>query len=297
MNKSSHNNSINDRVNGLINGVATDYLSIDDRAIHYGDGLFETILCRTGKLYFWAQHFSRLRRSAQRLKIPCPPEQLLLHDVARLLEQNNLQTETACAIKIILSRGAGERGYLFPKKVSVNRMVSLSALTTDYSSLLSAKLLSGKLFLCQQQVSINKNLAGMKHLNRLENVLARNEWHGDYIDGLMLNANQHVIEGSMSNLFALKGQQLFTPDVTFSGVKGVMREMILQLAKNNNMDVMVQDMDMKTLLKMDELFISNSLIGMKSVTSLAAVTYNMPHVSNIIFDALLNSMEDHAQVV
>jgi len=287
--------------NNLINGIASDYLTIDDRTIHYGDGLFETILCCAGKLYYWQQHFLRLQQSAEKLKISCPSEQLLLDDVKKLLDDNRDdkkdERQSVCAIKIIISRGAGERGYAFQKNVSVNRLVSLSALNTDYSSLLSKKLLAGKLFLCEQQVSINKNLAGIKHLNRLENVLARNEWQGDYIDGLMCNANQHVIEGTMSNLFAIKGKQLLTPDLAFSGVSGIMRDVILRLAKKNDFDVIIKNLDVNALFEMDELFISNSLIGMKSVTGLIDVTYNKSHVSNIIFDVLLNSMEDHAQVI
>lgn len=297
MNKTSQNNLSKGPVNGLVNGVAVDYLNIDDRAIHYGDGLFETILCRAGKLYYWPQHFARLQRSAQHLKIPCPSQKLLLQEIAILLAQNSEQAETACAIKIILSRGAGERGYALPKKVSASRLLSLSALASDYSSLLSEKLLSGQLFVCQQQVSINQNLAGIKHLNRLENVLARNEWQGDYIDGLMLNANQHVIEGTMSNLFAIRNKQLFTPDLALSGVNGIMRGVIMQLAGDNKMDVIIQDLDLSMLSEMDEIFISNSLIGMKSVTELAEVAYNKPQLSQIIFDALLNSMEDYAQDV
>lgn len=283
--------------NNLINGIASDYLTIDDRAIHYGDGLFETILCDVGKLYYWPQHFLRLQQSAEKLKIPCPSQQSLLDDIKKLLTDNHTDVGSACVIKIILSRGAGERGYMFPKKVSANRLVSLSALNADYSSLLSKKLLSGKLFLCEQQVSINENLAGIKHLSRLENVLARNEWQDDYIDGLMCNANRHVIEGVMSNLFAIKDKQLFTPDLALSGVNGIMREVIMPLAKKNDIDVIIKNLNVNALFEMDELFISNSLIGMKSVTGLVDVTYNKPHVSNIIFDALLNSMEDHAQVI
>ena len=289
MNKASYNN--------LINGVASDYLSIDDRAVHYGDGLFETILCDAGKLYYWPQHFLRLQSSAEKLKISCPAEQLLLADIKKLLDDNSTDRQSSYAIKIILSRGTGERGYAFPKKVSVNRLVSLSALNTDYSSLLSKKLLAGKLFLCEQQVSINKNLAGIKHLNRLENVLARNEWRGDYIDGLMCNANQHVIEGTMSNLFAVRDKQLFTPDLVLSGVSGIMREVIISAAKTHGIAVTVKDLNAEALFEMDELFISNSLIGMKAVTGLVDVTYNKPHVSNIIFEELLASMEDHAHVI
>ena len=283
--------------NNMINGVASDYLSIDDRAIHYGDGLFETLLCRDNKVYYWAQHYSRLQRSAQRLKIACPAESLLLDDIARLFEENTQTTGSARVIKIIITRGAGERGYKFLQQANSNRLLTLSKLETEHSSLLAKKLLAGKLFLCEQQVSINKNLAGLKHLNRLENVLARNEWQDGYIDGLMCNANQHVIEGTMSNLFAVKDGQLFSPDLAVSGVNGIMRDVIMAAAEKNNIEVIVKDLNMDALFAMDEVFISNSLIGVKSVTGLADVTYNKPQVCNIILQELLNSMEDHAQVI
>ncbi len=224
----------------MINGIASDYLTINDRSIHYGDGLFETILCNNNKLYYWSQHFQRLQTSAEKLKIACPQEQLLLDDIAKLLDKNKSgsNSEAACAIKIIVSRGAGERGYQFSKNTTASRIVLLSAVEAAHSSLLSNQLLSGELFICKQQVSINENLAGIKHLNRLENVLARNEWNDkakkNIIDGLMLNANQHVIEGTMSNLFAIKDKQLFTPDLGLSGVNGIMREIIIDLASKNN---------------------------------------------------------------
>jgi 4-amino-4-deoxychorismate lyase len=298
-------------VNSLINGIATDYLTINDRSIHYGDGLFETILCNNNKLYYWPQHFQRLQTSAERLKIICPQEQLLLDDITKLLDSNKpapeaeskseIKAEAACAIKIIVSRGAGERGYKFSKNTTSNRFLLLSALETDYSSLLSHHLLSGELFICKQQVSINENLAGLKHLNRLENVLARNEWNdkakNNFIDGLMLNANQHVIEGTMSNLFAVKDKQLFTPDLGLSGINGIMREIIIDLASKNNIKTSVNNFTIETLFNMDELFISNSLIGMKAVTKLRGSLYKDQQVTKMIFDELLITKEDNAQAI
>jgi len=117
-------------VNSLINGIESDYLTINDRSIHYGDGLFETILCNNDKLYYWSQHFQRLQASAEQLKIACPPEQVLLDDIAKLLDKNKPETKSAaaCAIKIIVSRGAGERGYQFSKDTAASRFVLLSAL-------------------------------------------------------------------------------------------------------------------------------------------------------------------------
>ena len=292
-------------VNSLINGIASDYLTIYDRSIHYGDGLFETILCNNNKLYYWSQHFHRLQASAEQLKIACPQEQLLLDDITRLLEQDKAKSgsksEAACVIKIIVSRGSGERGYKFSKNTAASRFVLLSALETDYSSLLSRQLLSGELFICKQQVSINENLAGIKHLNRLENVLARNEWSdkakNNIIDGLMLNANHHVIEGTMSNLFAIKDKQLFTPDLGLSGVNGIMREIIINLASKSNIKTSIINLTMDDLNNMDELFISNSLIAMKAVTKLGVSFYKDQQVTNMIFAELLQTKEAHAQAV
>lgn len=292
-------------VNSLINGVASDYLTINDRSIHYGDGLFETILCNNNKLYYWSQHFQRLQDSAQQLKIACPQEQVLLDDITRLLEENKPESgstsEAAWAIKIIVSRGAGERGYKFSKNITSSRLVLLSSLEAEHSSLLSQQLLSGELFICKQQVSINENLAGLKHLNRLENVMARNEWSdkagNNFIDGLMLNANQHVIEGTMSNLFAIKDKQLFTPDLGLSGVNGIMREIIIDLASKNNIKTSLINLTLDDLTAMDELFISNSLIAMKAVTKLGDSLYKDQAVANMIFSELLNTKEDYAQAV
>ena len=294
-------------VNSLINGVASDYLNINDRSIHYGDGLFETILCDKNKLYYWTQHFQRLQTSAEKLKITCPHEQVLLDDITKLLEINKAESksgsksEAACAIKIIISRGTGERGYQFSKNTAASRIVLLSALEAGHSSLLSNQLLSGELFICKQQVSINENLAGIKHLNRLENVLARNEWNdkakNNIIDGLMLNANQQVIEGTMSNLFAIKDKQLFTPELSLSGVNGIMRQIIISLAAKNNVKTSVINLTIDDLSAMDELFISNSLIAMKAVTKLGDSLYKDQAVTNMIFTELLKTKEDYAQVV
>lgn len=287
----------NNKVHSLINGIAADYININDRAIHYGDGIFETILSSNNNLYFWQQHYHRLKKSAQALKLACPDEQLLLADITKLLEKNKGPADTAYAIKIILTRGSGERGYRYTKKTHENRLVMLSAIDKDYSSILSAKLLSGDLCFCQQQVSINESLAGLKHLNRLENVIARNEWAGEYIDGLMLNANQHVIEGTMSNLFAVKDRQLFTPDLAQSGIDGIMRDVIIELAKKRDISFSVTSLCRDELLTMDELFISNSLIGMKSAAKLAGASYEKNTISNLIFDDLLLSSDQYAQTV
>ena len=293
-------NKSNNRV--LINGIPADFLDINDRAIHYGDGLFETILCHNGKLLFWEQHYQRLQTSAVRLKLYCPDESLLLDDIKKIYIDINKEVNKNLAIKIIISRGTGERGYQFKAGNSHTRVVMASAIDEDYSSLAAASLFSGDLYICEQQVSINEGLAGIKHLNRLENVLARNEWQTNaadnkIIDGLMLNANHYVIEATMSNLFVVKDGQLITPDLKQSGVNGIMRNVIIDIANKNKIETAVVNLTLQEVVTMDECFISNSLIGMKVVNNIAEHKLPSDSIAELIFSELLGTLEDHAQIV
>ncbi|VAW52790.1 Aminodeoxychorismate lyase [hydrothermal vent metagenome] len=285
--------------NCLINGVATDYLTVHDRAIHYGDGLFETILWHNRKLYFWPQHYLRLKQSADKIKLACPEESLLIADIENLL--SDAKSEQAYAIKVIITRGTSLRGYQFDKKPMTTRIATISAIESDYSSLLSQHLLSGDLTVCEQQVSINENLAGLKHLNRLENVLARNEStivkNSNVVDGLMLNAHQYVIECTTSNVFSVKDKILYTPKLNQSGVQGVMRDAIIAIAKNNNINVTLSDMTIEKIKSMDEVFITNSLIGMKAINHFVDVKFSTRNVTEIIFKILLENMDSHGQVI
>jgi 4-amino-4-deoxychorismate lyase len=289
-------------IKNMINGVAADYLNINDRAIHYGDGIFETILCSNNELYFWQQHYLRLKTSAEKLKLKCPGEEVLLDDITRLLDGDQFSRGKVFSVKIILTRGAGERGYRYARDrfnvaCAGTRLVLLSEIAAEYSSLITGKLISGDLCLCEQQASINEGLAGLKHLNRLENVLARNEWQDEYIDGLMSNAHKYVIEGSMSNIFAVKNKQLFTPDLAQSGVSGIMRDVIMKRAEKNSIQYSVVNITVDELLEMDALFISNSLIGMKTVDKLGDTRYTDNTVSSMIFDDLLQITTSYVQTI
>ncbi len=292
----------------LINGVASNFLNVNDRSIHYGDGVFETILCHQQHLFYWQEHYQRLSTSAKKLKLHCPAEEVFLTDIRKLLDEEasnkdgRNKDDNYFSIKVILTRGEGERGYLFSDKAVSNRIVLVATLDANYSSLLSNKLLAGDLFLCKQQVSINKQLAGLKHLNRLENVMARNEWGShskqtNIIDGLMLNANQHVIEGCMSNLFAVKNNELLTPDLSLSGVDGIMRQAIIDLADKLDLKLTITNLGKDEILAMDELFISNSLIGIKSVSCFEETTYNQQPITKLIFEQLISTVNDHVQSV
>lgn len=283
----------------LINGVAADYINVNDRAVQYGDGLFETILCNRNKLLYWKQHYQRLLSSSKRLHIRCPEETLLLADIKTLLEGLEHSADKVLSVKIILSRGNSRRGYQFDKSCAEKRIVMLATMDEKYSSFTAGKLCSGDLLVCEQHVSINESLAGLKHLNRLENVLARNEWRdsSSIIDGLMLNANGHVIEGTMSNLFAVKDNKLLTPDLKYSGVNGIIRDIIIDVAVHAEIEVSIQNIKLEGIYEMDEIFISNSLIGIKAVSHVADYQYSKNDITTLLFKELLETQDKYAHVL
>jgi 4-amino-4-deoxychorismate lyase len=250
----------------LINGVATDRVDALDRGLHYGDGLFETLAVRAGLPLLWQRHMQRLTAGCERLGIPSPDESLLEQEAAQL-----------CAgvaqgvLKIIVTRGTGGRGYRPPPAPQPTRVVALYP-WPDYPPATQGIMLR----VCATRLAQNPALAGMKHLNRLEQVLARNEWDDPAIvEGVMLDSVGRVISGTMSNLFLVKAGALFTPDVTQCGVAGVMRGLILDVAARLGMTARIGAITLNDVLEADEVFVCNSLVGLWPVRQLAGRRY--PH--------------------
>ncbi len=249
----------------LINGKLKKTLEITDRGLHYGDGLFETIEVIHGQCVFLRQHLARLKTGCQRLKIPYPDETLLLDEITCASK-----TSEQGVIKLILTRGSGGRGYRQPDELNPSRIIALYPYP-DYPE--NFKTQGIQTFFCNTRLGLNPLLAGIKHNNRLEQVLARSEWQDEFQEGLMLNLNEHVIEGTMSNLFVIKEQIVYTPAITVSGIKGVMRQIILNIARQNQLPVRETLLTMDFVLQADELFVSNSIIGIWPIKSLANKSY------------------------
>lgn len=244
----------------LINGEPLSIMACNDRAVQYGDGLFETIALRNGQLELWAQHMARMRLGCQRLNLPLIDEQIWLNDIAQLRVSGN------AVIKLLQSRGVGGRGYYYNDDIKSTRVVCVHD-WPNYPQQWSEQGVT--VCVCQTPVSANKSLAGIKHLNRLDNVLARNEWHDTQIaEGLMADHAGNVIEGTMSNLFAVKNNILFTPVLNDAGVRGVMRDHIVGVARSHQLSVNECAIKMHDLFAMDELFLTNSIIGIWPVTKL-----------------------------
>ena len=247
----------------LVNGKATDCVASTDRGLLYGDGLFETIAVVNGAMRHWPRHLSRLQAGCDRLGIAAVDGAQLAHECQLLAGDAG-----KAVLKVIVTRGSGGRGYRVPDKPSATRIVQLHGWPA-YSPACAERGVTVRV--CNARLGHHPALAGIKHLNRLEQVLARQEWGGaDIMEGLLLDAAGYLIEGTMSNIFLVRDGILWTPDLHRCGVAGIMRTLILELAERLPIDVQVGPVEMGHLQEADEVFICNSLIGIWPVIAVDA---------------------------
>ncbi|TSA48394.1 MAG: aminodeoxychorismate lyase [Nitrosomonadales bacterium] len=245
----------------LINGRRDGCISPFDRGFAYGDGVFRTLPVRDGTPHCWERHYRKLCEDCKVLGIVCPPEEVLAADIAMLVNAGEDAT-----VKIVITRGESIRGYAVPALAQPMRTVIR---TPDQTYAPDNASEGVKLHLCALRLSHQPKLAGVKHLNRLENVLARMEWvDAQFADGLLLDVDDHVIECTMSNIFIRTGTQLTTPDISRCGVAGVTRERILELAPLLACQAVIADFKLEQLFAADEVIICNSLYGAWQVREL-----------------------------
>ena len=258
--------------NVLVNGEDSAVFPVSDRGLQYGHGVFETIAIKEGQPEHWDQHMARLVKGCVQLSIKKPDLSLLKKEALQLA--NNIDK---AVVKIIYTGGEGDRGYKTPELPLPNRILSISE-WPDYPH---QNFLTGVVVrLCENRLGSNPILAGIKHLNRLEQILARSEWTDSEIaEGIMLDMQGHVIEGTMSNVFFVKNNTLCTPQLNQCGVAGVMREVVLDLAESFGINIYIDDFTPGDIFQADELFLTNSLIGIWAVNKIFSdnpIVYDQP---------------------
>ena len=238
-----------------INGIFTRKIDIADRGFQFGDGIFETMAFSEDNLEFWSEHMSRLKKGCKVLSMPCPDLKKIFFKAKKMCKSFNAQG----ALKLIVSRGIGERGYKIPEKIKPSWAISLY----PWPKFPEANFIQGvNVRKCITTISRQPLLSRIKHLNRLEQVLARSEWKARNItEGLMCDDKDHVIEGTMSNIFLVKNNNLYTPNLDFCGIDGIMRNIVIKIAKSKNIKISIQKIKYNELFKADGLFLVNSLIG------------------------------------
>ena len=242
----------------LVNGIFTDSVKANDRGLMYGDGVFRTLRVERGVPRYWDRHYLKLNSDCAALGITCPSAALLENEL-------NLAAEKTpdCVAKIVVTRGPGERGFLPEAAAEPTRIILTSPMPDR------VKHDEIRAYLCKLRLSRQPALAGIKHLNRLENILARMEWRDpDIAEGILLDAEGNVIEGTMSSLFLYRERGLVAPDLSFCGVGGVQRERVLEYAREKGIPVEIKPFGIDFLKQADEVFLVNSVIGLWQVVSL-----------------------------
>ncbi|MEN2270532.1 aminodeoxychorismate lyase [Vibrio diabolicus] len=246
-----------------VNGVPQTHVELGDRSFQYGDGGFTTILTQNGELVYWQEHIERMRSCLDVLKISSPDWQVV-HAWASKAALSDAQA----GVKIHVSRGIGGRGYS-PNGIE-GPIVTISnfAFPSHYSSWQEKGVDLG---VCETRLGIQPLLAGHKHNNRLEQILAKAEIDDtEFADAITLNVQNHVIETTLANLFWVKGYKVFTPELTLSGVAGVMRRKVLELLKVSHIEVIEGRFILPDLLSADEAFMCNSILGVAPIRSIVA---------------------------
>jgi 4-amino-4-deoxychorismate lyase len=241
----------------LIDGEPGERISAADRGLHYGDGLFETIACRSGRPRWLPLHLQRLERGCLRLGIEMPPQGALEREINTLAAGQD-----SCILKLILTRGvARARGYRPAGDERPTRVLARHPWPARTAHGWSAGL-------SPLRLGENAQLAGLKHLNRLEQVLAQRARPAELDEVLMLASGDEVIGGSMSNLFIVEGERLVTPPLERCGVEGVMRRVVLESAPAAGWRVSVESVSVTRLRAAAGAFITNVRLGVQPLARL-----------------------------
>lgn len=239
-----------------INGIADEHVDYRDRGLQYGDGLFETMRVRGGRIRLLEYHLERLFDGGRRMAIRTPP----LPSLRRELERR-ARPHADAVLKLIVTRGPGARGYRPSGRERATRILSVSA-----PPRVAASGSSQRVRICATPVGSNPVLAGLKTLNRLESVLARSEWNDARIwEGLMRDTDGHLVCGTMSNLFVRRGSSLTTPLLDRCGIAGVMRRWVFERGAGLSLEVREGRLTVEDLDEAAEVFMTNAVAGVVSV--------------------------------
>ena len=265
----------------LVNGKAGDSISVYDRGFLYGHGLFETIAVQNKQALLLDNHLQRLTADADKLGFSAPKD-LIKQDIESLAATSDLGI-----IRVTLTCGIGDRGYATPENAQTNRVVSLS----DWPPFIEEHRQSGiHLGISEYNIAQQSMLAGIKHLNRLEQVLIRQQWQNSWQEAIVCDEQGNVIECTQSNLFYINAEnQLITPEIDKCGINGVMRNTIMQYADKIGLDIVDKTVSLEELNNAKEIFVTNSIIGIWPVSFFRDNHYNNQNVSQTLLEELIKN--------
>ncbi len=262
-----------------INGQAGENISVLDRGLLYGDGLFESMAVHDGSIRFLEDHLRRLQAGCRVLGLEGLDPETLKQEVAR-----TIGSDRECIVKVIVTRGTGERGYR-PVQQPVTRIVQKFPWPVFPQAYQDSGI---DITLCRLRLSHQPRLAQIKHLNRLEQVLARSEWEDEYQEGLLCDTQDHVIEATASNVFFEANGGLVTPDLSRCGVAGILRKQIMGYCHRHHIGLSVRDLGLAEAAGMDAMFVCNCIIGIWPVKRFDSLQFSRSELTGRLMSVFNN---------
>jgi 4-amino-4-deoxychorismate lyase len=240
----------------LVNGIRQNQIDIENRGLAYGDGLFTTAKIVGGKIQYLPLHIQRLLSGCERLALTTPDKVELTDQLSQVAKPYKL-----AVLKVIITASSGGRGYGRSDDPTNNIIIMVHDYPKHYDELVTTGINLGT---SKQKIGINPMLSGLKHLNRLEQVLLRQELVNVKEDDLVVtNVNNEVIEATSANLFFWLKGKLCTPELTNSGVNGIIRQTILRIYP----DIIIKKVTLEEIASSPAMFICNCVMGVMPVKS------------------------------
>jgi len=240
----------------LVNGIQQNHIDIENRGLAYGDGLFTTAKILYGNVQYLSEHIARLISGCERLGITCPSASELRIQLTSIAKNYSL-----AVLKVMIVASTGGRGYARAISNNHDVIVMIYDFPKHYDELAQVGMTLG---VSEQKMGINPMLAGLKHLNRLEQVLLRQELSASNEDDILVaNINNEVIEATSANIFFFINDKLYTPDVTQSGVNGIMRQTILK----HYPSTIIKSISLEEVAQAEAMFICNCVMGIMPVAN------------------------------
>lgn len=261
----------------LINGIQSTEIAATDRGLAYGDGLFSTIKVELGQVQLWHFHLQRLQLGAEQLFFPEVDWEALKNEIG-LLAQTMINKPQA-VIKVIITRGSGGRGYSSKGCNEPLRILS----SHDFPSFYEKWQVEGiNLILCDHKLAINPQLAGLKTLNRLEQVIIKHELEAvDATEGIVCDMNGLVVEACSANVFIFLDNKWRTPRLDECGVKGVKRRQVIESALKAGIAISEESITVNDLFRAKAVCLTNALMGLIPVKQFQSHRYSAYNFSNI----------------
>lgn len=245
----------------IVNGRQQEHIEIADRAFQYGDGCFTTMAFRNSQLEFFDAHIERLKFASKTLYLDFNKWSELAICIV-----DSLKSKTDCVVKVMITRGQGGRGYNPEGAVNPSYIITHHAIPAEY------KLWQNKginLTISPITLANQPLLAGIKHLNRLEQVLVKHALsQTSYVDAVVCDSQHNIVESSAGNVFWFKDNVWYTADLSCSGVEGVMRNQIIAIMQEQGLECQVVKHNVNTLFNAQQLFVCNCLMQLVPVLSL-----------------------------